>query len=123
MKTIRLFLCLLSLTPATPLPAAVKEYPVRESITVIREGERHRETRRQSYGFTVEVVGDEEGSKAESWRDGRPFVAARAEERYAVRLHNPLPVRVAVNLTVDGINSITGKPSGIEDGAKWIIEP
>jgi len=40
-----------------------------------------------------------------------------------VRLYNPLPVRVAVNLTVDGLNSITGKPSGISDGEKWIIDP
>ena len=32
-------------------------------------------------------------------------------------------MRVAVNLTVDGLNSISGKASGISDGQKWMIEP
>ncbi len=40
-----------------------------------------------------------------------------------MRLYNPLPIRVAVNLTVDGLNSITGKPSGIAEGEKWLLDP
>ncbi|OVE77209.1 hypothetical protein BVX98_03295, partial [bacterium F11] len=63
------------------------------------------------------------GFKLEQKRNGHSFVTAEKGERYAIRLHNPLPVRVAVNLTVDGINTITGKPSGISDGSKWMINP
>ena len=81
------------------------------------------ETHRQPCGFRVEIVDDNDGVMAEAFKDGHPFVTASKGERYSVRLYNPLPVRVAVNLTVDGINSITGKPSGIEDGEKWLIDP
>lgn len=80
-------------------------------------------TRLGSTAFTMEVLGDDDGAKAESYKNGRPFIAARNGETYSIRLYNPLPVRVAVNLTVDGLNSISGKPSGIEDGQKWLIEP
>jgi hypothetical protein len=61
--------------------------------------------------------------KVEASKNGRPYVTAQKGENYSVRLYNPLPVRVAVNLTVDGLNSITGKPSGIADGEKWMIDP
>ena len=39
------------------------------------------------------------------------IVLAEPEERYSIRLHNPLPVRVGVNLTLDGLSTITGKPA------------
>lgn len=81
------------------------------------------ENRTDSYFFRAEIISDKQGIKSESFVNGASFVAAKPEERYAVRLHNPLPVRVAVNLSVDGLNTITGKPSGIAEGSKWIIEP
>jgi len=71
----------------------------------------------------MEILSDNEGVKSESYRDGRPFITAVKGENYSVRLYNPLPVRVAVNLTVDGLNSISGQPNGIADGHKWMIDP
>jgi len=103
--------------------AAVKQYDVKYRFAIMEDNRLLHEPRRQSFGFRVEVVSDPEGVKPESSMNGRPFITAVKGERYSVRLYNPLPVRVAVNLTVDGLNSITGKPSGIADGHKWMIDP
>lgn len=40
-----------------------------------------------------------------------------------MRIHNPMPVRVAANLSIDGLNSLTGRPGTPEGGKKWVIEP
>jgi len=103
--------------------AAVKDFDVKYSQAVREDDRYFHENHRQPYGFRMEVVSDSDGIKPEGSRHGRPFVTAEKGERYSVRLYNPLPVRVAVNLTVDGLNSISGKPSGISDGQKWMIEP
>ena len=108
---------------ASNTQAAVKDQEVKYRLAINQDGLVSHETRRQSYGFRVEIVNDTEGVKPETLKNGRPFVTASPGERYSIRLYNPLPVRVAVNLTVDGLNSITGKPSGITDGSKWMIDP
>lgn len=114
---------------SSPVFAAFQNFTVQNRIPVIsidetgQRGSTAYEIRPQPYCFRVDVVSDSEGYKAETFRDGRPFVTASLEDRFSVRLYNPLPVRVAVNLSIDGINSITGKPSGPSDGDKWIIEP
>ncbi|MBI3506888.1 MAG: hypothetical protein HY059_18775 [Proteobacteria bacterium] len=103
--------------------SAEKSYDVGARMPYFDDGRERYRTRRVPTGFRLEVLGDSDGTKPEESRNGRPFVNARPGERYSVRLYNPLPVRVAVNLTVDGLNSITGKPSGISDGQKWLVEP
>jgi hypothetical protein len=108
---------------ASNVQATVKNHEVNYRLAIVEDDQMLHETRRQPFGFRVEIINDDEGVKPETLKDGRPFVAATKGERYSVRLYNPLPVRVAVNLTVDGLNSITGQPSGIADGEKWMIEP
>jgi hypothetical protein len=108
---------------AGAVQAASKDHEVKYKQGIYENGRFFREPVRQSYGFRVEIVSDREGVKSEGSKAGRPYVTAQKDERYSVRLYNPLPVRVAVNLTVDGLNSITGKPAGVSDGSKWIIEP
>src|SRR6185436_10785471 len=103
--------------------AAEKSYDVRTRPPDSVGWRPYHRFHRTPTAFRLEVVSDNEGLKPESSRNGRPFVYARPGERYTIRLYNPLPVRVAVNLTVDGLNSITGKPSGISDGEKWLLEP
>lgn len=76
-----------------------------------------------SYGFTLQVLGEDGSVKREHDIDGVSKITARPGERYAIRVYNPLPVRAAVNLTIDGVNSIDGKPCGITDGARWMVEP
>jgi hypothetical protein len=103
--------------------AAEQNFNVKYRLAVIQDDQLRHQIQHQSYGFQMEIVNDTEGTKPEMFKNGHPFVTASKGERYSVRLYNPLPVRVAVNLTVDGLNSITGKPSGIADGQKWMIDP
>ncbi|HVZ79192.1 MAG TPA: hypothetical protein VHE12_00170 [bacterium] len=123
MRLKALFAAGVVLLTALQAQAAVKNFRVKYLQSIWEDGNLTRNTQHSPFGFRVEIVSDDEGVKSESSRDGRPFVAAEKGERYSVRLYNPLPVRVAVNLTVDGLNSISGKPSGVSDGQKWIIDP
>lgn len=108
---------------STQAQAAIKDYRVKCRLAINQDGRILHETRHQNYGFRVEIVADSDGILSETSKNGYPFLTAVKDERYSVRIYNPLPVRVAMNLTVDGLNSITGKPSGISDGSKWMIDP
>ena len=123
MKFLSRCLVVLLTVPMPALHAAVQNLPVKTRQVFIEDGVSHYVVSHPSFIFRVEVISDDEGLKSETYRRGRPFVTARPEERYAIRLYNPLPVQVAVNLTVDGLNSITGKPDSIKDGTKWLIAP
>jgi hypothetical protein len=70
------------------------------------------------------VISDyEEYRREQIVEHGYPFIVAKPRERYSVRIYNPMPVRVAVNLSIDGLNSITGRPCTPASGKKWLIEP
>ncbi|MGH9929118.1 MAG: hypothetical protein ACREA9_07815, partial [Pyrinomonadaceae bacterium] len=56
-------------------------------------------------GFDVQILVD--GRPLEEYdARGKSYVEARAGAEYEVRIRNPLPYRVAVALSVDGLNSI-----------------
>ncbi len=55
--------------------------------------------------------------------DGRWYVEARKGREYAIRLRNPYPVRVAVALSVDGLNTIDARESTASDARKWVLGP
>lgn len=54
---------------------------------------------------------------------GRRYIEAQEGAEYALRIHNPLPTRVAVALAVDGLNTIDARHTSAWDGHKWVIEP
>jgi hypothetical protein len=54
---------------------------------------------------------------------GRVYIEAVEGEEYALRLSNPLPVRVAVALSVDGLNTIDARRTTARDASKWVIPP
>jgi hypothetical protein len=54
---------------------------------------------------------------------GRRYVEAVEGAEYEVLIRNPLPVRVAVALSVDGLNTIDARRSSSWDASKWVIEP
>ena len=54
---------------------------------------------------------------------GQWYVEALKGREYAVRLRNPYPVRVAVALSVDGLNTIDARHTTAADARKWVIEP
>jgi hypothetical protein len=54
---------------------------------------------------------------------GRTFVEAIRGEEYEIRLRNRSNDRVAVALSVDGLNSIDASRTSPWNGSKWVIEP
>ena len=54
---------------------------------------------------------------------GRWYVEALKGREYAIQLRNPYPVRVAVALSVDGINTIDGRRTTAGEARKWVLEP
>jgi hypothetical protein len=54
---------------------------------------------------------------------GRTYVEALAGAEYAVRVRNPFPYRVAVALSVDGLNTIDAQHTSAWNASKWVIEP
>ena len=65
--------------------------------------------------------------------DGRPvrqypargtvYVEALKGKEYAIRLHNPLSIRVAVALSVDGLNTIDARRTAATAARKWVLDP
>lgn len=54
---------------------------------------------------------------------GKSYVEAIAGAEYEVRIRNPLPYRVAVSLSVDGLNTIDARRTSAWNASKWVIEP
>jgi hypothetical protein len=55
--------------------------------------------------------------------DGRWYVEALRGREYAIRLRNPYPLRVAVALSVDGLNSIDARETTAAAARKWVLGP
>ena len=72
--------------------------------------------------FGVEVLVG--GSPLEAiYGRGRRYVEAREGAEYELLVRNPLPVRVAVALSVDGLNTIDARRTSAWESSKWVIEP
>ena len=56
-------------------------------------------------------------------QNGRWYVEARKGREYAIRLRNPYAVRVAVALSVDGLNTIDARETTAADARKWVLGP
>jgi len=54
---------------------------------------------------------------------GKSYVEAIESAEYEVRIRNPLPYRVAVALSVDGLNTIDARRTTAWNASKWVIEP
>ncbi|HEX8845514.1 MAG TPA: hypothetical protein VF791_12760 [Pyrinomonadaceae bacterium] len=73
-------------------------------------------------GFEVQVIVN--GYPLEEYAArGRYYVEALEGEEYELRIKNPLGVRVAVALSVDGLNTIDARRTSAWDASKWVIEP
>src|SRR5215212_11061501 len=81
-----------------------------------------RVVRPQYGGFGLEVLVG--GSPLDVlYGRGRRYVEAREGAEYDLLLRNPLPVRVAVALSVDGLNTIDARRTSAWEASKWVIEP
>jgi len=54
---------------------------------------------------------------------GRRYVEAVPRAEYSIQIRNPLPVRVAVALSVDGLNTIDARHTSAWEASKWILQP
>jgi hypothetical protein len=73
-------------------------------------------------GFNIEVLVNGR-PQYEYQARGRRYVEAIEGAEYEVRLRNPLPYRVAVALSVDGLNTIDARRTSAWNASKWVIEP
>jgi hypothetical protein len=72
------------------------------------------------YGLSVLVGGSE---RPEHAARGTVYVEAVRSRDYALRITNPLPVRVAVALSVDGLNTIDARHTDGWNARKWVLAP
>ena len=54
---------------------------------------------------------------------GRTYIEAINGAEYEVSIRNPLPYRVAVALSVDGMNSIDARRTSAWNASKWVLGP
>jgi|WetSurMetagenome_2_1015567.scaffolds.fasta_scaffold00220_15 hypothetical protein len=80
-------------------------------------------SRFQGYNFESHVVSSGQGRFPEIRKNGRPWMQVREGAEYSIVVTNPLPVRVAVAVSIDGLNSIDGKRTSPDEAQKWILEP
>ncbi len=73
-------------------------------------------------GFSVDVLIDGRLATEYSAR-GRRYIEALQNAEYELRIHNPTGSRVAVALSVDGMNTIDARHTSAWDAHKWVIEP
>jgi hypothetical protein len=72
--------------------------------------------------FELDVLVD--GRRLHEFHErGRTFVEAERGAEYELRLRNSSPDRVAVALSVDGLNTIDAEQTSAWNASKWVIEP
>ena len=72
--------------------------------------------------FEVDVLVD--GRQLHEYcEDGRMYVEAERGAEYELRLRNNSPDRIAVALSVDGLNTIDARQTSAWNASKWVIEP
>ncbi len=73
-------------------------------------------------GVRMEIIVD--GRVAREY-DGRrkTYIQAYKGKEYAIRLSNDTPGRVAVALSVDGLNTIDAKHTTAREATKWVLGP
>jgi hypothetical protein len=75
-----------------------------------------------THGFDVQVLVGGRTLPQET-AGGERRVEAELGAEYELRLTNPLPERVAVAVSVDGLNVIDARHTSAWDASKWVIRP
>jgi hypothetical protein len=79
-------------------------------------------TKRAYPNFQIEVLVNGR-PLAEYAARGRTYVEALKGAEYELRVRNPSADRVAVALSVDGLNTIDARHTSAWNASKWVIEP
>jgi hypothetical protein len=75
---------------------------------------------RDGFGLSVLVGGE---PRQEYFGRGTTYVEAVRGHEYTLSITNPLPQRVAVALSVDGLNTIDARHTSPRDARKWVLGP
>ena len=73
-------------------------------------------------GFGLSVLANDD-ARQEYPRGATVYIEAVRGAEYSLRVTNPMPYRVAVALSVDGLNTIDARHTPARSGAKWVLEP
>lgn len=76
----------------------------------------------EASGFGLDVLVDGAG-RPEYHGRGTVYVEAIRGREYALRISNPTAYRVAVALSVDGLNTIDARHTDARSAAKWVLGP
>lgn len=112
-------LCAVAATLASDADAKANNGVLIEAAGVFQEPD---VTPRRPGELDVQVLVDGRPVNEHAAR-GRRYVEAVKGAEYELRISNPLPVRVAVALSVDGLNTIDARRTTRWEASKWIIEP
>lgn len=77
----------------------------------------------QGYAFDARVIRANGQQYREFMENKQPTLKVKANEEYSIVVRNPLPVRAAVAVTIDGLNSIDGQRTSPRNAKKWIVAP
>ncbi|HYV82150.1 MAG TPA: hypothetical protein VE931_01470 [Pyrinomonadaceae bacterium] len=92
-------------------------------ITVLGLGQNSSDRLTKPYqNFDLDVLVDGR-PLGEYYSRGRTYVEALQGAEYELRLRNNSPDRVAVALSVDGLNTIDARHTSAWNASKWVIEP
>lgn len=111
--------CVVAATPASYADAKDNDGIVKEAASVFPEPD---VTARRTGELDVQVLVDGRPVNQYAAR-GRRYVEAMKGAEYELRISNSLPVRVAVALSVDGLNTIDARRTTSREASKWVIEP
>jgi hypothetical protein len=77
----------------------------------------------KGYTFEANVIKANGRRYREFPENNQPLLRVRPNEEYSIVVRNPLPVRVGVAVSIDGLNSIDGKRTSTRNAKKWMIDP
>ena len=95
---------------------------LREVNAAARQNSPPERTTKAYPNFDLEVVVNGR-PLAEYYARGRTYIEALRGAEYELRLRNNSADRVAVALSVDGLNTIDAKHTSAWNASKWVIEP
>ena len=117
--------CFTSTAVAVILSSGLAAVVLRQSTSLACAQTQTRPVKREPIppaGFDLEVL--VEGQPlTEYFARGRNYIEALRGVEYELRVRNPTGDRVAVALSVDGLNTIDARHSSAWNSSKWVIEP
>lgn len=126
MSRIRLLLgfgaFLVAMTIGTGTVLLLRQVSAAPLPSLPQESERVGVTKRPYAGFEVDVIVNGR-PLSEYYARGRTYVEALQGAEYELRVRNPSSDRVAVALSVDGLNTIDARHTSAWNASKWVIEP